>query len=69
VRVSIIIFLGELLVSISGPQPKIIGYQKLKHNKPWFDVKCSILVEQRKQAKLQQLQNPEQINGFAKFNL
>jgi hypothetical protein len=35
-----------------------LGYQKLKHNKPWFDDKCSKLIDQRKQAKLQWLQNP-----------
>jgi hypothetical protein len=40
-----------------------LGYQKLKHNKPWFDDKCSKLIDQRKQAKLQWLQNPSQING------
>jgi hypothetical protein len=39
-----------------------IGYQKLKHNKPWFD-ECSKLIDQQKQAKLQWLQNPNQING------
>jgi hypothetical protein len=40
-----------------------LGYQKLKHNKPWFDDDCSKLIDQRKQAKLQLLQNPSQING------
>jgi hypothetical protein len=29
-----------------------LGYQKLKHNKPWFDDECSKLTDQRKQAKL-----------------
>jgi hypothetical protein len=40
-----------------------LGYQKLKHNKPWFDYECSKLVDQQKQAKLQWLQNQNQING------
>jgi hypothetical protein len=40
-----------------------LRYQKLKHNKPWFDDECSKLMDQRKQAKLQWLQNPNQING------
>jgi hypothetical protein len=31
------------------------------HNKPWFD-ECSKLTDQRKQAKLQWLQNPNQIS-------
>jgi hypothetical protein len=35
-----------------------LGYQKLKRNKPWFDDECSKLIDQRKQAKLQWLQNP-----------
>jgi hypothetical protein len=39
-----------------------LGYQKLKHNKPWFDDECSKLTNERKQAKLQWLQNPNQIN-------
>jgi hypothetical protein len=29
-----------------------LGYQKLKHNKPWFDVECSKLIDQRKEIKL-----------------
>jgi uncharacterized protein YaaR (DUF327 family) len=35
----------------------------LKHNKSWFDDECSKLTDQRKQAKLQWLQNPSKING------
>jgi hypothetical protein len=38
-----------------------LEYQKLKHNKPWFD-ECSKLIDQWKHAKLQWLQNPSQIN-------
>jgi hypothetical protein len=34
-----------------------LGYRKLKHNKPWCDDECSKLIDQRKQAKLQWLQN------------
>jgi hypothetical protein len=40
-----------------------LGYQKLKHNKPWFADECSKLIGQRKEAKLQWLQNQNQING------
>jgi hypothetical protein len=40
-----------------------LGYHRLKHNKPWFDDKCSKLIDQCKQAKLQWLQNPSQISG------
>jgi hypothetical protein len=35
----------------------------LKRNKPWFDEQCSKLLDERKQAKLQGLQNPWQLNG------
>jgi hypothetical protein len=46
-----------------------LGYQKLKHNKPWFDDECSKLIDQQKQAKLQWLQNPSQISGDNLQNL
>jgi hypothetical protein len=46
-----------------------LGYQKLKHNKPWFDDECSKLIDQWKQAKLQWLQNASQINGDNLQNL
>jgi hypothetical protein len=46
-----------------------LGYQKLKHNKPWFDDDCSKSLDQRKQAKLQWLQNPSQISGDNVQNL
>jgi hypothetical protein len=35
----------------------------LKKNKPWFDKGCSKLLEQRKQAKLQWLEDPSEIYG------
>jgi hypothetical protein len=40
-----------------------LGYFELKKHKPWFDEGCSKLVDERKQAKLQWLQNPSEING------
>jgi hypothetical protein len=46
-----------------------LGYQKLKHNNPCFDDECSKLIDQRKDAKLQWLQNPNQINGDNLKNL
>jgi hypothetical protein len=39
-----------------------LGYCELKKYKPWFDEACSKLVDQRKQAKLQWLQDPSEIN-------
>jgi hypothetical protein len=35
----------------------------LKKNKPWYDEGCSKLLDQRKQAKLQWLQDPCEVNG------
>jgi hypothetical protein len=35
----------------------------LKKHKPWFDEALSKFVDQRKQAKLQWLQDPTEING------
>jgi hypothetical protein len=35
----------------------------LKKHKPWFDEGCSKVLYQRKQAKLQWLQDPSEING------
>jgi hypothetical protein len=40
-----------------------LGYAELKKHKPWFDKGCSILLDQRKQDKLQWLQDPSEING------
>jgi hypothetical protein len=39
-----------------------VGYCELKQHKPWFDEACSKL-DQMKQAKLQWLQDPSEING------
>jgi hypothetical protein len=40
-----------------------LGYFELQKHKPWFGEGCSELLEQRKQAKLQWLQDPREING------
>jgi hypothetical protein len=40
-----------------------LGYCELKKLKPRLDEACSKLVDQRKQAKLQLLQDPSEING------
>jgi hypothetical protein len=39
-----------------------LGYYELEQHKPWFDEGCSELLDQRKQAKLQWLQAPSEIN-------
>jgi hypothetical protein len=40
-----------------------LGYHELKKHKPWFNNGCSELLDQRKQAKLQWIQDPSEING------
>ncbi|PNF20840.1 hypothetical protein B7P43_G12066 [Cryptotermes secundus] len=40
-----------------------LGYYEPKNHKPWFDEGCSKLLDQRKQAKLQWLQDPSELNG------
>jgi hypothetical protein len=39
-----------------------LGYCEPKHSKPWFDKECSELVDRRKQAELQWLQDPNEAN-------
>jgi hypothetical protein len=46
-----------------------VGYYKLKKHKPWFDEQCSKLLDQGKQAKLQWLQNPSEVNGVNQNNI
>jgi hypothetical protein len=40
-----------------------LGYAELKTHKIWFNEGCSKLLDQRKQAKLQWLRDPGEING------
>jgi hypothetical protein len=40
-----------------------LGCYEPKQHKPWFEEGCSELLDQRKQAKLQWLQDPCEING------
>jgi hypothetical protein len=46
-----------------------LGYFEMKKHKTWFDEGCSKLLDQRKQAKLQWLQDPHEINGDNLNNL
>jgi hypothetical protein len=39
-----------------------LAYYGFKKRKPWFDEGCSALLDQRKQAKLQWLQDPSEVN-------
>jgi hypothetical protein len=49
--------------NIKTSNKESLGYYEWKEHKPWFDHGCSNLLDQRKQAKLQWLQNPSEING------
>jgi hypothetical protein len=46
-----------------------LGYSGLKKRKPWFDEGCSKLLDQRKEATLQWLQDPSEINGDSLNNV
>jgi hypothetical protein len=46
-----------------------LGYYEFKKHKPWFDEGCSKLLEQRKEAKLQWLQGPREINRYNLNNI
>jgi hypothetical protein len=39
-----------------------IGHREAKRHKPWIDEKCSKLVDRRKKAELQRLQDPNVVN-------
>jgi hypothetical protein len=49
--------------NIKNSAKESLGYCEFKKPKIWFDQACSKLVDQRKQAKLQWLQGPIEING------
>jgi hypothetical protein len=40
-----------------------IWLHELKQHKPWFDEECLSFLDQRKQAKIQWIQDPSQSNG------
>jgi hypothetical protein len=46
-----------------------LGYFEFKKHTPWFDEGCSRLLDQRKQAKLQWLQDPSEISGDSLNNV
>jgi hypothetical protein len=46
-----------------------LGYYELKKHNPWFGDGCSKLLDQRKQAKLQGLRDPSEINGDNQNNV
>jgi hypothetical protein len=55
--------LGKLLSGTKISAKESLGYYELKKHTPWFDEGCSELLDQTKQATLQWLQDPSEING------
>ena len=53
---------GTLRVYIKTSAKESLGLHKLKQHKPWFDDECSGFLDQRKQAKVQWVQDPSQNN-------
>jgi hypothetical protein len=54
---------GTILERTQKFWPKSLGYCESKHHKPWFDEECPKLVDGWKQAKLQWLQDPSEVNA------
>jgi len=46
-----------------------LGLHELKQNKPWFDKECLGFLDQRKQAKMQWIQDPSQSNVDILYNV
>ena len=49
--------------SIKTSAKESLGLHKLKRQKPWFDKECLDFVDQRKQAKMQWIQDPSRSNA------
>jgi hypothetical protein len=49
--------------NVKIPDKQSLGYHEVRNHKSWFHEGCSELLDQRKQAKLQWLQDPSEING------
>ncbi|PNF20323.1 hypothetical protein B7P43_G13209 [Cryptotermes secundus] len=60
---------GNYLREYKNVCQKSLGYYEPKKHKPWFDEGCSKLLGQRKQAKLQWLQDPSELNGDSMNNI
>ena len=52
----------NIIYNIKVTVRESIGYYGVKKKTPWFDENCSNVVELRKQAKLNFLQDPTQVN-------
>jgi hypothetical protein len=61
--------LENIRENIKTSAKESLGHYKLQLHKPWFVDECSKLIDRRKQAKLQWLQNPSQVNGEIMDNI
>jgi hypothetical protein len=52
----------DIKESIKISDKESLGLNERRRHKPWFDEECSKFLDQRKQAKMQWLQNPNQNN-------
>jgi hypothetical protein len=53
---------GNIKENIKTSAKESIGLHKLKQHKPWFDEECLCFLDQKKQAKMQWIQDPSQRN-------
>ena len=53
---------GNIKENIQTSAEGSLGVYELKQNKPWFDEECLGFFDQRKQAKMQWIQDPSQSN-------
>jgi hypothetical protein len=58
-----VVDINTIRENITFSAEESLGYKKLRKHKQWFDEGCPELSDERKQAKLQWLQDLSQING------
>jgi hypothetical protein len=68
-KIVMVVVLQVAIIVISSSSSTIktsanhsLGLHKLKQHKPWFDKECLGFLDQRKQAKMQWIQDPSQSN-------
>jgi hypothetical protein len=54
---------GAITPQYQNVSQRNLGYYELNTPKPWFYERCSELLDQKKEVKLQWLKNPNEING------
>jgi hypothetical protein len=57
------VYMNRVWDNIKSSAKESLGHYELQQHKQWFYDECSKLIDRRKQAKLQWLQNPSQVNG------